>query len=104
MNENYTHSEMPKGVEADIIKGMYLPRAGNDPLPAGSPTAASATDKQAKGNVPETDGPPPKETKAVAKESVQGGAEKSTPVKNATNSRIPRVQLIGSGTILREAI
>ncbi len=24
MNENYTHPEMPKGAEADIIKGMYL--------------------------------------------------------------------------------
>ena len=24
MNENYSHPEMPKGVEADIIKGMYL--------------------------------------------------------------------------------
>ena len=104
MNENYTHPEMPKDVEADIIKGMYLFRDGDDPLPAGSPTAASEADKQGKGNVPETDGPPPKETKAVAKESVQRGAEKSAPVKNAKNSRVPRVQLIGSGTILREAI
>ncbi|OFE11121.1 pyruvate dehydrogenase (acetyl-transferring), homodimeric type [Pseudohongiella acticola] len=24
MNENYTHPEMPKGVEKDILKGMYL--------------------------------------------------------------------------------
>ena len=24
MNENYEHPEMPKGVEADILKGMYL--------------------------------------------------------------------------------
>ncbi len=28
MNENYEHPEMPKGVEADIIKGMYLLRKG----------------------------------------------------------------------------
>ena len=28
MNENYEHPEMPKGVEADIIKGMYLFRRG----------------------------------------------------------------------------
>lgn len=32
MNENYAHPDMPKGVEAGIIKGMYLLRetgAGN---------------------------------------------------------------------------
>ena len=104
MNENYTHPEMPKGVEADIIKGMYLFRDGDEPLPAGSPTASSQADKPGKGNVPETDGPPPKETKGAAKESVQRGAEKSAPAKAVKNSRIPRVQLIGSGTILREAI
>ncbi|MCL2875171.1 MAG: pyruvate dehydrogenase (acetyl-transferring), homodimeric type [Betaproteobacteria bacterium] len=28
MNENYEHPEMPSGVEADIIKGMYLFRQG----------------------------------------------------------------------------
>jgi pyruvate dehydrogenase E1 component len=28
MNENYAHPEMPKGVENDIIKGMYSLRAG----------------------------------------------------------------------------
>lgn len=28
MNENYEHPEMPQGVEADIIKGMYLFRRG----------------------------------------------------------------------------
>ena len=30
MNENYEHPEMPKGAEADIIKGMYLFRKGGD--------------------------------------------------------------------------
>ena len=30
MNENYTHPAMPKGVEADILKGMYLFREGPD--------------------------------------------------------------------------
>lgn len=29
MNENYSHPEMPAGVEKDILKGMYLFRAGN---------------------------------------------------------------------------
>ena len=28
MNENYEHPEMPKGVEADILKGMYLFKKG----------------------------------------------------------------------------
>jgi pyruvate dehydrogenase E1 component len=28
MNENYEHPEMPKGAEADIIKGLYLLRQG----------------------------------------------------------------------------
>jgi pyruvate dehydrogenase E1 component len=49
MNENYEHPEMPAGVEADILKGMYLLR-----------------------KTPDTGG--------------------------------PRVQLLGSGTILREVI
>ncbi|MDR3386654.1 MAG: pyruvate dehydrogenase (acetyl-transferring), homodimeric type [Rudaea sp.] len=51
MNENYAHPEMPKGAEADIIKGMYLFKDA-------------------------------------------GKAKKNE----------PRVQLLGSGTILREAI
>src|SRR4029079_236062 len=104
MNENYAHPDMPKGSEADIIKGMYLFRDGDNPLPAGSPTAAASPDKPGKGDVPETDGAPPRETKASAKETVKPGAEKSAPVKNGKASRIPRVQLLGSGTILREAI
>lgn len=49
MNENYGHPEMPRGAEADIIKGLYLFKRGAD-----------------------TDG--------------------------------PRVQLLGSGSIFREAI
>jgi len=51
MNENYAHPDMPKGAEADIIKGMYLFKDGGKPK------------------------------------------------KNE-----PRVQLLGSGTILREVI
>ena len=30
MNENYAHPEMPEGVQAGIVKGMYLFRAGKD--------------------------------------------------------------------------
>ncbi len=103
MNENYAHPEMPKGAEADIIKGMYLFRDGDEPMPAGSPTATANPDKQGKGQVPETDGPPPRETQASAKETVKAGAEKSAPAKGRKD-RIPRVQLLGCGTILREAI
>ena len=29
MNENYTHPDMPEGVEQDILKGMYLLKAGD---------------------------------------------------------------------------
>jgi len=116
MNENYSHPDLPKGSEDGIIKGMYLFRDGDHPLPAGSPTAESNPDKPGKGNVPETDGPPPRETRAGANETVKAGADKSSaaksstpqkngaPQKNGKNSRIPRVQLLGSGTILREVI
>jgi len=103
MNENYSHPDMPPESAADIIKGMYLFRDGDEPLPSGSPTAAASPDKPGKGRVPETVGPPPRETKASAKEIVKGN-EKSAPAKAGKNSRIPRVQLLGSGTILREAI
>ena len=104
MNENYAHPDLPKGCEADVIKGMYLFRDGDDPLPAGSPTAAAQSDKEGKGNVPETDGPPPRETKAAAKETVKNGAEKSALPKGVKKDKLPRVQLLGSGTILREVI
>jgi pyruvate dehydrogenase E1 component len=104
MNENYAHPDMPAGAQADIIRGMYLFRDGDEPLPAGSPTAAATPDKQGKSKVPETDGPPPRETRAPARETVKPGGEKSTAPKAGKNHRIPRVQLLGSGTILREAI
>ena len=60
MNENYEHPDMPKGVEADIIKGMYLFR-----------------------------------------ESGIGNRESG---KGKGKSKTPCVQLLGSGTILREVI
>jgi pyruvate dehydrogenase E1 component len=61
MNENYAHPEMPRGAEADIIKGMYLLKDGT-------------TDKLANGN------------------------------GKGKGKNIPCVQLLGSGTILREVI
>jgi len=59
MNENYAHPDMPKGAEADIIKGMYLFK--------------------------------------------DASSEKGTNGK-AKSKSIPYVQLLGSGTILREVI
>jgi pyruvate dehydrogenase E1 component len=60
MNENYAHPDMPKGAEADIIKGMYLFR-----------------------------------------DSGTGNGDSG---KGKNRKNIPRVQLLGSGTILREVI
>ena len=54
MNENYIHPEIPKGAEADILKGMYRFRRGVN--------------------------------------------------SKGANSKGPRVQLLGSGTIFREVI
>ncbi|MEO5561136.1 MAG: pyruvate dehydrogenase (acetyl-transferring), homodimeric type, partial [Dokdonella sp.] len=59
MNENYAHPDMPAGVEADIIKGMYLFR-----------------------------------------ESGIGNRDSG----KSKSKNIPCVQLLGSGTILREVI
>jgi pyruvate dehydrogenase E1 component len=53
MNENYQHPAMPEGVEADLLRGMYLLREG---------------------------------------------------VQQGRKQNVPRVQLLGSGTILREVI
>jgi pyruvate dehydrogenase E1 component len=105
MNENYAHPEMPKGVEADIIKGMYLLRDGDEPMPAGLPTAAAKSDKPGQSVVPETDGPQPKETRADPKATTNGnGNARAAAASKTKKDRIPRVQLLGSGTILREVI
>jgi pyruvate dehydrogenase E1 component len=63
MNENYVHPPMPKGVEEDILRGMYRLRGG--------------------------------------------GSSRSTRSRSSSRSsrsRKPRVQLLGSGTIVREAL
>ena len=106
MNENYAHPEMPDGAEADIIKGMYLLRDGDAPLPAGSPTAAAKADRPGRSAVPETDGPPPRETRAEAGTTVGHGATgaRAGTAAKSRKERAPRVQLLGSGTILREVI
>ena len=74
MNENYEHPALPEGAETGILKGMYLLREGT---PAGGQRRASGR----KGKV--TGG--------------KGGAADGEPGG-------PRVQLLGSGTILREVL
>ena len=74
MNENYEHPALPEGAEAGILKGMYLLREGV--AAGGKGRAAGGKGKTAAG-------------KGRAAGSKTGG---------------PRVQLLGSGTILREVL
>ena len=76
MNENYPHPPMPAGSEEGILKGMYLLREGDPPPPgsAGVPPAGEGPPHE-RGELPEPGG-----------------------------KRPPRVQLLGSGTILREVL
>jgi pyruvate dehydrogenase E1 component len=105
MNENYAHPDMPEGVEADIIRGMYLLRDGDAPLPAGLPTSDASPDKPGRSVVHETDGPPPRETRADPKATVgQAAANARTAMTSKAKKNAPRAQLLGSGTILREVI
>jgi len=75
LNENYVHPAMPEGAAPGIVKGMYLFKAGAKPRAPGGT-----------GQVP---------TRASGG---SGGA--SSPQHEPT----PRVQLLGSGAILREVI
>jgi pyruvate dehydrogenase complex dehydrogenase (E1) component len=111
---------MPEGSADGIIKGMYLLRDGDQPMPAGLPTAAAQSDQPGRDEpvLAETDGPPPRETRAKDKETVKpkrAGAKSSAPSKRAPaaagrnqrkgkDGKALRVQLLGSGTILREAV
>ena len=85
MNENYQHPEMPKGAEADIIKGMYLlqstgPGTGNRGTATANTSHASAV--------------------GAGGRAAGAGGGKDT----ARKIKTPHVQLLGSGTILREVI
>ena len=75
MNENYVHPAMPNGAEEGILQGMYLIRRSSLADKFASQVVKPSRNKKAK-NV-KSDG-------AVAS--------------------LPRVQLLGSGTILREAL
>jgi pyruvate dehydrogenase E1 component len=68
------------------------------------PTAAAKSDKPGKSVVEETDGPAPKETRADPKATTNGNGARAAAPSKTKKDRIPRVQLLGSGTILREVI
>ena len=74
MNENYEHPALPEGAEAGILNGMYLLREG---------VAAGGKGRAASGK-----------GKAAAGKGRAAGSKTSG----------PRVQLLGSGTILREVL
>ena len=104
MNENYAQPAMPKGVEADIIKGMYLFRDGDDPLPELSPSTDAQSDQPGSDApvIHESDGTPPQETRVDPAHVVGKGKGKAP--RAAKGGKELRVQLLGSGAILREAI
>ena len=87
MNENYAHPDMPEGAADGIIKGMYLLRdsglgtrdSGKNTSPANSGGGRSV----------------------LSPSKGASGEGSATPKKRST---APHVQLLGSGTILREAI
>jgi pyruvate dehydrogenase E1 component len=76
MNENYVHASMPEGAEEGILRGMYLVRASSLAEPI-SPKPG-----------------------ALPKRSAKTSKQKKT----AAHDPLKRVQLLGSGTILREAL
>jgi pyruvate dehydrogenase E1 component len=92
MNENYAHPAMPSGVEEGIIKGMYLFRGQRTedrephPHPTLPPEGDGTGSLPFKGRVGEGIG-------LLAGQKPEDGGQKK-----------PTVQLMGSGTILREVI
>jgi len=87
MNENYPHPAMPEGAAEGIVKGMYLLR---ESAPAG------AEDKGGKS----------KSAKPAAVTSPAGGRGRSGAAASGEGkpAKPKHVQLLGSGTILRESI
>jgi pyruvate dehydrogenase E1 component len=79
MNENYVHPAMPAGVETGIVEGMYLFRASS---------------------LVETHSP-----RVVASIHGRHGGKRPRDHRSGDTPKPPRrVQLLGSGTILREAL
>jgi pyruvate dehydrogenase E1 component len=80
MNENYIHPPMPEGAEERIIRGMYLVRPSVLAKTLAPRTGESFDPNQASGSIVRS------------------------PDASDPHGGIPRVQLLGSGTILREAL
>ena len=101
LNENYAMPGLTAGTEEQIIKGMYLCKAGGDV----APTLSAARDA--------LDGPTPEATTLQAVQTRAGGSGAAAlspegahlPLGRPGGQTSPlRVQLLGSGTILRESI
>jgi pyruvate dehydrogenase E1 component len=112
LNENYAHPELPKGVEADIIRGMYLFRDGDDPLPEAAPGADAKSDPPGRKApvIHESDSAPANDSagekpKSAAKSRANAPAKTAKPSSAGKRRKSgPRVQLLGCGAILREVI
>ena len=109
MNENYPHPALPAGCEEGILRGMYLLREGPPPDPGGSPPPGSAGVSPATGRRSGAEGPPDPENADVSPADEDPPRERSGlrergGLPEPGRKRRPRVQLLGSGTILREVI
>ncbi|HEX5953529.1 MAG TPA: pyruvate dehydrogenase (acetyl-transferring), homodimeric type, partial [Rhodanobacteraceae bacterium] len=103
MNENYVHPDMPAGCEPGILKGMYLFHDADQPLPAGAPTLASSPDRPGESEVRESEMPLRRETTAPDGDVVEKAGRRPSKTKGKSG-KVPRVQLLASGVVLREAI
>ena len=109
MNENYPQPAMPAGCEEGILGGMYLLREGSPPDPGGSPLHGSAGVPPATGRRSGAEGPPDPENADVSPADgdpprERSGLRERGGLPEPGGKRPPRVQLLGSGTILREVI
>ena len=122
MNENYPHPPMPVGCEEGVLKGMYLLREGSSPDRDGSPLPGSGASLRDTGVPPALVVPAvPAPSFPRKRESIHPG--NGTSLRDAGvppaggdpprergglpkpgGKRRPRVQLLGSGTILREVV
>jgi pyruvate dehydrogenase E1 component len=78
-NENYIHATMPAGAEEGIVRGMYLAR----------PSALAPVS------------PPPVYTMSSGNRPSRANPAQS---RQTDENKLPRVQLLGSGAILREVL
>ncbi|MGA9342719.1 MAG: pyruvate dehydrogenase (acetyl-transferring), homodimeric type [Rhodanobacteraceae bacterium] len=107
MNENYTHPEMPKGSTEGIIKGMYLLHDGDKPFADG---LRVGTEEGAEEALSESSGNRARDKAKTGSKAKSASVSKSGPAASGRAGKAPgkrkraRAQLLGSGTILREAV